>query len=87
MSNLEVTVDGDAAAVRSCLWRPCVVDGISQVAAGRCTDRLTRTEAGWHYALKQVRFFYWAELRGGWDAARFTFPAARGDAVPSGGPA
>jgi ketosteroid isomerase-like protein len=86
VSNLEIAVDGDTAAVRSLLWQPCVVDGVPHVAAGRYADRLVRTEDGWRYAVKQVRFFYWAPLAEGWDQHRFTLEAARKAAVtPSRG--
>jgi ketosteroid isomerase-like protein len=85
VSNLEVTVDGDTAAVTSLLWQPCVVDGVAQVAAGRYADRLVRTAAGWRYALKQVRFAYWAPLAEGWDQHRFALEAARSSALPRGG--
>jgi ketosteroid isomerase-like protein len=85
VSNLEVTVDGDTAAVTSLLWQPCVVDGVAQVAAGRYADRLVRTAAGWRYALKQVRFAYWVPLAEGWDQHRFALEAARSSALPRGG--
>jgi ketosteroid isomerase-like protein len=77
VSNLEISVDGDTASVRSLLWQPCVVEGVPHVAAGRYRDRLVRTDAGWRYRLKQVRFFYWAPLAGGWDAGRFALDSAR----------
>jgi ketosteroid isomerase-like protein len=85
VSNLEITVDGDTAVVRSLLWQPCVVDGVPHVAAGRYADRLVRTDDGWRYSVKQVRFFYWAPLREGWDQHRFTLEAARHAATPSRG--
>jgi ketosteroid isomerase-like protein len=77
VSNLEISVEGDAASVRSLLWQPCVVEGVPHVAAGRYADRLVRTDAGWRYRRKRVRFFYWAPLSEGWDAARFTLDTAR----------
>jgi ketosteroid isomerase-like protein len=85
VSNLEVTVDGDTAAVRSLLWQPCVVDGVPHVAAGRYADRLVRTAEGWRYTLKQVRFSYWAPLAAGWDQHRFTLETARSAALPRRG--
>jgi ketosteroid isomerase-like protein len=81
VSNVEVDVDGDEAAVRSLLWQPCVVDGVPHVAAGRYADRLVRTPEGWRYSLKQVRFFYWGPLAEGWDHHRFGFAPARNAAV------
>lgn len=77
VTNLEIDVDGDRAAVRSMLWQPCVVDGVPHVAAGRYADRLVRTPEGWRYSRKQVRFFYWAPLTEGWDRHRFTLDSAR----------
>jgi ketosteroid isomerase-like protein len=85
VSNVEITVEGDTADVRSLLWQPCVVDGVPHVAAGRYTDLLVRTGEGWRYAVKQVRFFYWAPLHEGWDQHRFTFEAARTAATPPRG--
>ena len=86
VSNLEITVDGDIAHVGSLLWQPCVVDGVPHVAAGRYADRLVRTDDGWRYSVKQVRFFYWAPLAEGWDHHRFTLESARNAATtPSRG--
>jgi ketosteroid isomerase-like protein len=85
VSNLEIAVDDDTAAVRSLLWQPCVVDGVPHVAAGRYADRLVRTDDGWRYSVKHVRFFYWAPLSDGWDQHRFALEAARSAASPSRG--
>ena len=85
VSNLEIELDGDTAVVRSLLWQPCVVDGVPHVAAGRYADRLVRTDGGWRYSVKQVRFFYWAPLSEGWDLHRFTSKSARSAATPSRG--
>ncbi len=82
VSNLEIAVDGDRAAARSLLWQPCVVEGVPHVAAGRYTDELVRTPAGWRYAVKQVRFSYWAPLTEGWDQHRFALDSARNAALP-----
>jgi ketosteroid isomerase-like protein len=82
VSNLEIDVDGDSAGVRSLLWQPCVVDGVPHVAAGRYADRLVRTGEGWRYAVKQVRFSYWAPLTAGWDQHRFTLESARRARIP-----
>jgi ketosteroid isomerase-like protein len=82
VSNHEIVVDGDTAAVRSMLWQPCVVDGVPHVAAGRYSDRVVRTAEGWRYAVKQVRFDYWGPLRDGWDHHRFGFAPAAGAATP-----
>jgi ketosteroid isomerase-like protein len=72
VSNHEIDVADDRARVRSLLWQPCVVDGVPHVAAGRYTDELVRTERGWRYRLKRVRFSYWAPLAEGWDAGVVT---------------
>jgi ketosteroid isomerase-like protein len=85
VSNLEVAVDGDTATVTSLLWQPCVVDGVAHVAAGRYADSLVRTAEGWRYALKQVRFSYWAPLAEGWDQHRFALETARSAALPRRG--
>jgi ketosteroid isomerase-like protein len=77
VSNLEIEVDGDAATATSLLWQPCVVHGVPQVAAGRYTDRLLRTDVGWRYELKRVRFAYWVPLAEGWDHQRFGLDSAR----------
>jgi ketosteroid isomerase-like protein len=77
VSNLEITVDGDRAAVTSLLWQPCVVDGVPHVAAGRYADELVRTDDGWRYREKRVRFSYWAPLSEGWDHHRFSLESAR----------
>lgn len=82
VSNHEIAVDGDTAAVRSVLWQPCVVDDVPHVAAGRYSDRVVRTAEGWRYAVKQVRFDYWGPLRDGWDHHRFGFAPAAGAATP-----
>lgn len=84
VTNHEIAVDGDTARVRSMLWQPCVVDGVPHVAAGRYDDHLVRTTEGWRYALKRVRFDYWAPLAEGWDHHRFGFPPAAGAATSSG---
>jgi ketosteroid isomerase-like protein len=77
VSNLEIEVGGDRASVTSLLWQPCVVDGVPHVAAGRYTDELVRTEDGWRYREKRVRFSYWAPLADGWDRHVFTLDSAR----------
>jgi ketosteroid isomerase-like protein len=87
VSNLEISVAGDRAEVRSLLWQPCVVDGAPHVAAGRYADRLLRTGDGWRYEVKQVRFFYWAPLAEGWDFHRFALESAHAAATPPRGPA
>ena len=87
VSNLEIDVDGDRASVRSLLWQPCVVDGVPHVAAGRYADELMRTDQGWRYRVKQVRFAYWAPLTEGWDQHRFTLESARNAAIAGRGEA
>jgi ketosteroid isomerase-like protein len=77
VTNLEVEVERDLASVTSLLWQPCVVDGVPHVAAGRYTDELVRTEDGWRYREKRVRFSYWVPLADGWDRHTFTLESAR----------
>jgi ketosteroid isomerase-like protein len=85
VSNHEIAVDGDTATVRSLLWQPCVVHGVTHIAAARYADRLVRTGDGWRYAVKQVRFDYWGPLRDGWDRHRFGFAPAGTAATAQGG--
>jgi hypothetical protein len=82
VSDHEIVVDGDTAAVRSMLWQPCVVADVPHVAAGRYSDRVVRTAEGWRYAVKQVRFDYWGSLLDGWGHHRFGFAPAAGAATP-----
>lgn len=77
VTNLEVTVDGDRASVRSFLWQPCVLHGEPHVAGGRYHDELLRVGGRWRYRRKQVVFDYFAPAREGWDHGRFSLDAAR----------
>ncbi|MFE1082680.1 nuclear transport factor 2 family protein [Brevibacterium sediminis] len=75
-SNETVELDGDTAAGTTWLLQPCVVDGESQIAAGRYEDTMVRTAHGWRFQERRVSFFFWSSLESGWDAARFSFPPA-----------
>lgn len=75
-SNETVELDGDTATGTTWLLQPCVVDGESQIAAGRYEDSMVRTAHGWRFQERRVSFFFWSSLESGWDAARFSFPPA-----------
>jgi hypothetical protein len=76
-SNETLDLDGDEATGETWLLQPCVVDGQSQLAAGRYTDRMVRGADGqWRFEERRVRFFWWADLQRGWDAGRFAWPPA-----------
>ncbi|WP_152345951.1 nuclear transport factor 2 family protein [Brevibacterium sp. CFH 10365] len=75
-SNETVELDGDTATGTTWLLQPCVVDGESQIAAGRYEDTMVRTPQGWRFTERRVSFFFWSSLESGWDAARFSFPPA-----------
>lgn len=75
-SNETVDLDGDSAAGTTWLLQPCVVEGESQIAAGRYDDTMVRTANGWRFTERKVSFFFWSSLEAGWDAARFSFPPA-----------
>ncbi|WP_019158594.1 nuclear transport factor 2 family protein [Brevibacterium senegalense] len=77
-SNETVDIDGDEASGVTWLLQPCVVDGQSQIAAGRYEDVMVRTASGWRFRTRKVSFFFWSSLESGWDAARFDFPPAVG---------
>lgn len=73
-SNETVDIDGDTAHGVTWLLQPCVVEGESQLAAGRYTDSMVRTTNGWRFQERRVSFFFWSSLEDGWDAARFSWP-------------
>jgi SnoaL-like protein len=76
-SNETLDLDGDEATGETWLLQPCVVEGQSQLAAGRYTDRMVRgVDSRWRVEERRVRFFWWADLQGGWDAGRFAWPPA-----------
>lgn len=75
-SNETVELDGDTAAGTTWLLQPCVVNGESQIAAGRYEDTMIRMPQGWRFKERRVSFFFWSSLDSGWDAARFSFPPA-----------
>lgn len=81
-SNETVTVDGDHATGTTWLLQPCVVEGQSQLAAGRYDDTMVRTTDGWKFEERKVRFFFWSSLEEGWDAARFSWPPSAKAADP-----
>lgn len=79
-SNETVDLDGDRATGTTWLLQPCVVEGQSQIAAGRYDDTMVRTSEGWRFSERKVAFFFWSSLEAGWDAAKFSFPPAVGAA-------
>lgn len=81
-SNETVEIDGDTATGSTWLLQPCVVDGESQLAAGRYEDQMVRTASGWKFQERKVRFFFWSSLHDGWDAARFSWPPSAKAADP-----
>jgi hypothetical protein len=77
-SNETLELSGDLAAGETWLLQPCVVDGRSQLAAGRYTDRMIRCDDGrWRFEERKVRFFWWVDLDHGWDRGRFTWDPAK----------
>lgn len=68
--------DPDHASGVTWLLQPCVVEGQSQIAAGRYTDLVVRTEKGWLFKERKVSFFFWSSLTDGWDVAKFDWPPA-----------
>ncbi len=82
-SNETLELDGDLATGDTWLLQPCVVDGQSQMAAGRYTDRMVRCPDGaWRFEERKVRFFWWTDLEQGWDGGRFVWPPAAAAADP-----
>lgn len=82
-SNETLELDGDRATGQTWLFQPCVVDGGSQVAAGRYTDQMCRCEDGvWRFEERAVSFFWWGALSDGWDAGVFGYEPAKGAADP-----
>lgn len=77
VTNLEITLDGDSAEVRSALWQPCVQDGVPHVAAGRYHDHLVRLDGRWRYRSKHISFDYFTPLSEGWDHGRFSLETAQ----------
>lgn len=75
-SNETVALDGDSATGTTWLLQPCVVEGESQIAAGRYEDTMVRTAHGWRFQERRVSFLFWSSLESGCDAARFSFPPA-----------
>lgn len=81
-SNETVEIDGDRATGTTWLLQPCVIDGESHLAAGRYEDQMVRTQSGWKFHERKVRFFFWSSLEAGWDAARFSWPPSAEAADP-----
>lgn len=82
-SNETIELTGDSATGQTWLLQPCVVDGQSQLAAGRYIDQMVRCADGsWRFTERKVRFFWWVDLESGWDAGRFTYAAGLGAADP-----
>lgn len=81
-SNETVDIDGDKATGTTWLLQPCVIDGESQLAAGRYEDQMVRTKIGWKFQERKVRFFFWSSLEAGWDAVRFSWPPSAEAADP-----
>lgn len=75
-SNETIDINGGLATGSTWLLQPCVVEGASQLAAGRYDDTMVRTAEGWRFTERKVAFFFWSSLEAGWDAARFSFPPA-----------
>jgi hypothetical protein len=53
MGSWSVEGEGDAATAHSYYWAAEVVGPPRVVATGRFTDRLVRTDHGWHFAERQ----------------------------------
>jgi hypothetical protein len=84
-SNETIELEGDRATGQTWLLQPCVVDGQSQLAAGRYVDTMARGDDGiWRFVRREVRFFWWVDLQTGWDRDRFTYAAGltAADAAP-----
>jgi hypothetical protein len=77
-SNETIELDGTNATGETWLLQPCVVEGETQIAAGRYRDSMVKTDAGtWLFSERRVSFFFWSPLSEGWDAGRFGWEAAR----------
>lgn len=77
-SNETIELDGANATGETWLLQPCVVEGETQIAAGRYRDSMVKTEAGtWLFSERRVSFFFWGPLSEGWDVGRFGWQAAR----------
>lgn len=81
-SNETVEIDGDTAHGTTWFLQPCVVEGKSQIAAGRYTDDMVRTDEGWKFKQRRAAFFFWTTLEEGWAAARYSIPSARAAGDP-----
>ena len=76
-ANETIDLNGDTATGETWLLQPCVVEGAAQIAAGRYSDRMVRSQDGtWRFEQRRVTFFWWSDLTEGWDAGRFSWPPA-----------
>ena len=76
-SNETLELDGDTASGQTWLLQPCIVDGESQLAAGRYVDRMIRSPDGrWRFEERKVLFFWWSDLVHGWQPGTFVWPPA-----------
>lgn len=76
-SNETLALDGDRATGQTWLLQPCVVDGKSQLAAGRYIDVMVRCDDGrWRFEERKVRFFWWSDVEQGWEPGTFVWPPA-----------
>lgn len=76
-SNETLEVDGDRATGQTWLLQPCVVEGESQLAAGRYVDQMVRCSDGrWRFEERRVLFFWWSDLQTGWEPGTFVWPPA-----------
>lgn len=84
-SNETLQVEGDTASGQTWLLQPCVVDGQSQIAAGRYVDRMQRCPDGqWRFEERRVLFFWWSDFLHGWNPGTFVWPPAEVAADDSG---
>jgi hypothetical protein len=82
-SNETIELEGRTATGETWLLQPCVVEGETQIAAGRYRDSMVKTGAGnWLFSERRVSFFFWGPLSEGWDAGRFGWEAALQAADP-----
>ena len=75
-SNETIEIDGDRATGETWLWQPCVRDGRAEIAAGRYTDTMVYDDGRWLFSERKVSFFFWSDLREGWNRGDFVLPSA-----------
>jgi hypothetical protein len=77
-ANETLDLSGNRASGETWLLQPCVVEGESQIAAGRYRDIMARGEDNvWRFVERRVTFFFWSSLAEGWDTGRFGWEPAR----------